>query len=189
MDRLTRLLALLPPNARRLVQALPQSDALAAAYLQRYPASCYQYAGGAALPGSVADRHYPADLDQAPDAFFAQFAMADGWLFDTALETLAAPQAVLASIARHLPLDGCVIACVANPACWNGNGQGIAPADLLAMLTRAGLRLVSGVALLGPEPDAAQLELLRERAAQLADPEQALRDALPSHYLIKACPA
>lgn len=188
-DRLGHLLAALPPNARRLLQAMPASGALAAAYKKHYPASVFQHVGGAPLAQSQADLHTPVDLDSAPDDFFAPLAMADCWIFDETLETLADPQGLLARIKRHLPLDACVVACVANPACWSGAGRGIAPPQLARMFIQAGLRIVRGIALVGAQPDAARMQALREQAAASPEPEQAVRDALSSHTLIVARPA
>ncbi len=173
VGQIARMLELLPQNARRVVEA-GGSDALARAYKRRYPSSWYQRVSSDA-DGAFADQLLVQDLDAADEAFFAGFSMSDAWVFDQTLERLADPARVLGALARILPPDACVLACIANPGHWaRPGGPGIAREAMLAMFAGAGLRIGTGMALNGPAPD----------PASAAPPE-----ALASHYLIKAFPS
>jgi len=200
---LSMLMALLPPNARLLVEAECRDGALAQRYRRAYPASFYFAVERSPERAALARRHAPvvhqANLDAASDAFFEHLSMADGWIFDTALERLRDPVRVLARIRASMPIDACIVARVVNGDYWGGPAT---PRDaepehrytlqaLLDLMAAAGLRLVAGVAVTPKETPDPEIEaaLRAQAGAAGLDPEQAWQDALPTHYLIKAVPA
>lgn len=202
-ERITMFMGLLPPNARLLVEVEGRDGHLARRYRRAYPASFYYAVERSAERAALARKHAPVvhqvNVETAGDAFFEHVAMADGWIFDSALERLADPARVLTRIRSTMPIDACIVACVINGAYWNwqqalredDHQQRYTLKTLIELLAQAGLRLVSGAAVVlnetsNPEAEAA---LRRHAAAEGLDPEQAWQDALPTHYLIKAVPA
>lgn len=207
----SQLFSLLPPNARNLVQAGSGDGVLARHYKRIYPASFYQGLEGETETAQQArawcDIVHLANLDRAGDDFYRHFAMADCWIFDRTLGRLQQPQVVLKAIHRHLAADACLVACVPNRAYWlsvpgasdtpGSTGPAGAAAThgalsrvtLLNMLHHAGFHITVGVALNGAAPPAAVLQALRLKSGPDGTAEQLLKDALTSHFLIKAMPA
>lgn len=209
-----RFMSLLPPNARGLIEVGGGADGdLARHYKQVYAGCFYQGVESDARLAGLARRHcdvvHQADIEQAGDAFFAHFAMADCWIFDQVLERLRQPWAVLRAIRQHIAPDACIVARVPNGQYWslqarlNGGtfhyqegGQlpraqlrHFSRSTLLELLRDTGFRMSAGNPLNGAPPPPAVAEALRALALRAgADPEQALQDALASHYLIKAVP-
>lgn len=190
--------AMLPPNARLLVQAGATDGGLARDYHALYPASALLVVEADPLraqqAGAYAERVLQADLDTADDDYYRRLEWADGWLFDATLEQLADPARVLRQVRKVIQCDACIVARIANRSHWDAPP---APArhawaidDMLALFQQAGFRVASGV-LLNPAPLPADIEhALRQRAAASGAAPQALLDAAqPSHYLIKAVPA
>jgi hypothetical protein len=201
------VISLLPPNARILVDGGGNDGVLARAYKERYPAGLLHAIEADARRATLARRHadivHETDLDLASDALLRQLTWADGWAFDGVLERLRDPGRLLARIAAVLQPDACVVARIANGQHWRGltalAGGAIASpmplrlfsrATIMELFARHGFRIDAGIAL-GMTPPGADVEtaLRRLSGASGIDPEQALQDALPTHYLIKAVPA
>lgn len=198
---LDSIMALLPPNARSLVEAGNGSGLLARRYKQSYPACFYQSVERqretALAAQQYANHVHLANLDAAPDAFFRQLAQVDGWIFNTTLETLTDPGRLLARVRASLPIDACVLACIANTRHWAatalpepGRQPAMEMAAALSLFSASGLRVTTGLALAGAPMPAQREAQLRAAAADAGhDPEQACQLAWPSHFLIKAMPA
>lgn len=188
-----RLISLLPPNARCLVEVGGGDGALARQYKAIYPAAFYRRIVGAAEDQAACDVLHRSEIDSAGDELFRRFEMADCWIFDGALERMADAEGVLGRIRRRIAPDACVVARIANGNHWARLGQdsGWSRSAALDLFQRAGYALGGGMALMGPPPqDEAVLDALRRGAeARGADPAAVLQDSLPTHYLIKAVPA
>lgn len=190
--------AMLPPNARLLVQAGATDGELARDYRKLYPASSVLVVEGDRLRAQqardYAERVEQADLDTADGALFRRLEWADGWYFDATLEQLADPLHVLRQVRKVIQFDACIVARVANRAYWDAPAaaprHGWTVNDLLALFQQAGFRVAGGV-LLNPGPLPAHVEsaLQRQAAASGGALQALLEAAQPSHYLIKAVPA
>lgn len=208
------LFALLPPNARQLLEFGDNGGALARRYKQSYPATFYQGLAATAQEAGAARAHYDmlhqANLDHVSPAFYAHFAQADCWIFDGALERLRDPWRVLRNIRKVIAADCSVVAHVRNSQHWMtqlalnrgamlyGEQGTLAKSQqrlytrtaLMALFADCGFQVVGGRTLDGAQPPSeAVVAALREMAQLLgADPAHTLADALPSHFLIKAVP-
>lgn len=188
-------IGLLPPNARLLVQAGGGDGALALAYKRIYPAAHYRCleadAERASQARAWADAAIQVDLDTAGEALYQHLRWADAWIFDTTLENLQAPRQVLAQIRKVIDPDACIVARVVNRAHWT---QPASPPlhnysleQLMALLQLAGFRVGNGAELhYGPPPPDVALALRQQALHQGLDPEQAVSQATPSHFLVKA---
>ncbi len=208
------LFALLPPNARQLLEYGRNGGALARRYKQSYPATFYQGLAASAQEADAARAHYDlvhqARLDGASPAFYAHFAQADCWIFDDTLDSLRDPWRVLRHIRQVIAADACILAHVRNSQHWmtqlalnqgamqygaegtlaKGQQRLYTRASLIALFAGCGFQVVDGCTLAGPTPPPAAIAgALRQMAQVLgAEPDAALADALPSHILIKAVP-
>jgi hypothetical protein len=190
--------AMLPPNARLLVQAGATDGSLARDYRQLYPASAVLVVEADPLRAqqarAYAERVEQADLDTADAALLRRLEWADGWYFDATLEQLADPLHVLRQVRKVIQFDACVVARVANRSYWDAPAaaprHGWTINDLLALFQQAGFRVASGVLLNpGPLPPAIERTLRQQAASSDIAPQVLLDAAQPSHYLIKAVPA
>lgn len=116
------LKALLPPNARRLLQVGWRDATLAAAYKHTYPASVWQVVERDAEAAAQARRHcdlvHQANVDTVGAPFFAHMAMADAWIFDHTLADSADPQALLRHIRAVIPADASLFVVLPNLPVW-----------------------------------------------------------------------
>ena len=191
-------IALLPPNARLLVQAGATDGALARQYRTTYPASSFLAVDAdltlAQQAREYADRVHQASLDTASNAFYKHLEWADCWIFDATLENFADPAHVLARVRSVIQCDACVVARIANADYWlkpeMSPRHAMTAATAMRLFDEAGFRVVNGL-LLNPGPLPADVDAaLRLQAAQTGAAFDALRDAAqPSHYLFKAMPA
>lgn len=191
-------IGLLPPNARQLVQAGSGDGVLARAYKRIYPAAHYRCleadAERANLARTYADAAIQVDLNTAGEALYQHLRWTDAWIFDATLENLQAPAQVLAQIRKVIEPDACIVARIANSQHWKPPAQApLHPYSLeqvMALFHLSGFRVETGAELhYGPPPPPAE-QLLRQQAQQLGiDPEQALSQATPSHFLVKAVSA
>jgi predicted ABC-class ATPase len=132
-------------------------------------------------------------------------------VFGDVLEHLRDPWALLARIRAQLPSSGCVVLCVPNVQHWSLQAR-LATGDfryqasglmdrthlrwftrvsLLEMLQQAGLQVQAGTARIFDEPQRERfLPAIRAMATAMGvDPEQAVQDALPLQYVVRAVPA
>ncbi|CAN7152635.1 hypothetical protein [Duganella sp. LjRoot269] len=195
---ITPYLAMLPPNARLLIQAGGTDGGLARQYRARYPAASWLAVDADATLAQqareYADRVHQADLHQAGEVFYKHLEWADGWVFDCTLEHLRDPGKVLAQVRKVIQYDACVVARIANSEHWNQTAEParhrLALAGVLGLFEDAGFRVVNGI-MLNPAPVPEHVvEALRQRAARTGETAmRLLEEAQPSHYLIKAMPA
>ena len=209
------LLRLIPADARFIVEVGCSSGALAREYkkLHHHP---HRYVGieidaaYAARAAAHCDETHVRDIETADDAFWAQLADADCWVFGDTLEHTRDPWAVLARIRQTLPAHGQVLCCIPNAQHWSLQVR-LSVGDLRyadsGLLDRTHLRwftrqtlvemfLGAGYDVVGllprvfeePQRDAF-IPLLKAVAARAgADPEQAAFDALPLQYVLVAKP-
>lgn len=206
------LLAVMPPAAR-VVEVGCSRGALARAYKQRHPDCHYlgieidpAYAAVASSQcnevriGNIEEMVRSGDLSNLPAA--------ECWVFGDTLEHLQDPWHVLRSLHPLLSRNGCVCACIPNMQHWSiqlrlNTGRldyadsGLLDRTHLRWFTRLTMRQLfesSGyrIALIQPRIFAHQhneqaTRLIGQIASQIGhDPHQAVQDALPLQYVIKA---
>jgi len=209
------LLALVPVDARRIVEVGCSSGALAREYKKINPA-CH-YTGVEIVPqyAEMARRHCDSvvlnDIETVDDEFFLDRFSCDCWIFGDSLEHLRDPWRLLARIRESIPRDGSVVACIPNAQHWSIQARlsrgdfryeesGLLDRTHLRWFTRktmvemfssANFKIVAGTErVISPEPQRdSVLLLIRALAAGVgADPDLAVKDAIPSQYVIRAVP-
>lgn len=192
-DWLAHCMAMLPPNARMLVQAGYRDGLLARHYKRIYPATFYQCVEAdpalAALAVRDVDTVIQAKLENVGPALFQHLKWADAWLFDGTLEVLAA-ETVLARIRKVIEADACVVARVANRLHWGHTTDtpALSLQKILDVFQQTGWQVTGGIELLPGAPPSAQAGLQRQADEQGLPLAELMRHALPSHFLIKAVP-
>lgn len=206
------LLALMPPAAARVLEVGCSTGALARAFKAINPNCDYR---GIELDSRAAEgaRRYcndvsVLDIDTLAERDFAVFRDRDCWVFGDVLEHLRDPWQVLARIRKIIPSGGCIVLSVPNAQHWSVQAK-LALGDfryedgglfdrthlrwftrvtLLEMVTKAGFRIDAGRPRIFDEPQRERvLPAIRAMAASLgADPEQAVQDALPLQYVVRA---
>jgi hypothetical protein len=133
------------------------------------------------------------------------------WVFGDTLEHLQDPWLVLRSLRARLEPQGCVCACIPNMQHWSIqlrlNGGRIEYADsglldrthlrwfsrltMLQLFESSGFEIVAMQARIFQHPQLQRAcELIGQMASQIGhDPDQAIRDAQPVQYVIKAQPS
>jgi SAM-dependent methyltransferase len=206
------LLALVPASARRLVEIGCSSGALAREFKRGAP-DCH-YLGVEIDPGyaELAKRHCDevmvCDLDGADEEFWQACSDRDCWIFGDTLEHLKDPWAVLRRIRTLIPPSGSVVACIPNVQHWSMQAKlsvgdfryrdsGLLDRTHLRWFTRqtiiesfreAGFEIVAGKPRIFNEPNRERFLPLIEQMAQAAgaDAKQAVQDALPLQYVVRA---
>ena len=209
------LLALMPASAQRVLEVGCSTGAMAHAFKTAHPGCNYQ---GIEIDERAAEQARRwcdgvavRDMDALSDADFEAWRDRDCWVFGDVLEHLRDPWHLLARIRRVIPAGGCVLASVPNAQHWSVQAR-LAIGDfryadgglmdrthirwftritLLEMLAQAGWKLDAGVPRIFDEPQRERfLPALRAMATAMgADPEAAVRDALPLQYVVRAVPA
>ncbi len=208
------LLSLIPPTAARLIEIGCSSGALAREFKKINPICDYLGVDIDPAYAELARQHCDStlslDLDQADTEFFAAQRERDCWVFGDTLEHLRDPWRVLRSIRAVLPAHGCVVACIPNAQHWSliaklsaGDFRyvdaGLLDRTHLRWFTRetilelfrdCGFRVVTGVPRIFAEPIREQfLPLIGALAkAYGADMQQAINDAQPLQYVLRAAP-
>lgn len=209
------LLAFVPTDRRLLVEVGCSTGALAREYKKLNPRCRYLGVEVDAAYAAQARRHcdavYALDVEAPDDAFWAAAAGADCWIFGDSLEHLRDPWALLARLRQALPAGGCVVVCVPNAQHWSVQARlasglfryedaGLLDRTHLRWFTRttlietfaaAGFRIDAGRPRVFAEPER-ELVLPHLRALAQAvgvDPEQAVADAKPLQYVVRAVPA
>ena len=206
------LLALVPASARRLVEIGCSSGALAREFKRGAP-DCH-YLGVEIDPSyaELAKRHCDevmvCDLDGADEEFWQACSDRDCWIFGDTLEHLKDPWAVLRRIRTLIPPSGSVVACIPNVQHWSMQAKlsvgdfryrdsGLLDRTHLRWFTRqtiiesfreAGFEIVAGKPRIFNEPNRERFLPLIEQMAQAAgaDAKQAVQDALPLQYVVRA---
>lgn len=117
------LLALIPRDARRIVEIGCSSGALARDYKSINPhcfyIGCDIDAGYIEAAGRYCDSVEVVDIDVASGEFFQACSRADVWVFGDALEHLKDPWSVLARVHASMEDGGVVVACIPNAQHWS----------------------------------------------------------------------
>jgi SAM-dependent methyltransferase len=208
------LLSLMPPTARTVVEIGCSAGALAREYKKSNPAC--RYIGIEVAPdyARLAQRYcdivYELDIERADEAYLRGCLLADCWVFGDSLEHLNDPWALLERIRRIIPEHGSVCACIPNAQHWSVQARlncgelryektGLLDRTHLRWFTRitimemfqqAGFKIVAGASRIFNMPDRKKLlPAIRLMASSVgADPELAVKDALPFQYVLRAVP-
>lgn len=202
------MLALLRPGMHSIVEV--GGATLAQAWRARALKSHYTVVGAGHDPGGWSTSAIERGAEELTDGDWQQLAAAQCWVFPETLERLRDPWAFLARLRRQAlgPVE--LVACVNNGQNWlvqsllaSGNlayQAGGMPdrrslhlftrASLAALLQECGFTLVAMTTVNAHQPPPAVLDAIRALAASIGgDPEQAVQDALPYQYLVRAIAA
>jgi 2-polyprenyl-3-methyl-5-hydroxy-6-metoxy-1,4-benzoquinol methylase len=208
------LLALMPPQASRVIEAGCSAGALAREYRKSNPDCEYVGIELESEYAELARRHcsrvLSADLEAMSDADLDALGAADCWVFGDVLEHMVDPWRVLARLPMRLAPRGCVVACIPNMQHWSvlarlATGQlfyeenGLLDRTHLRWFTRptvmrlfqdAGFRITMLGGRRFNDPEAAPtIAAVCRLAAELGvDAEQAARDVVPLQWLVRAEP-
>lgn len=209
------LLALMPTQARRVVEVGCMHGALARAYRKRCPG--VHYTGididpdYARVARQACDLALPGDIELFTPTAFESLFPSDCWVFGDCLEHLRDPWRVVRQIRERIDPDGCLVTCVPNAQHWSvqmrlatglfryedsglldrTHVRWFTRVTLIEMFTQAGWRVEHGLSrYLSQEPPAALLQGIATIArVGGADVAQALEDARVFQYLLKVVPA
>jgi SAM-dependent methyltransferase len=206
------LLALMPADARRVVEVGCSLGAFAQAYKDIVP-ECH-YTGieidqaYAQASKRYCDRVLHSSVEALDDDTFDSLFPSDCWVFGDTLEHLQDPWLLLRKIRSRISDGGCIVACIPNAQHWSvqarlSSGQfryedsGLLDRTHLRWFTRvtigemfeaAGFRIVDGGARTFAEPGRDKvLDAIRMLAQSVdADPEQAASDATALQWVLRA---
>jgi len=208
------LLKMMPTEARRVVEVGCSTGALARAYKAVNPAAHYIGVeidtGYAEQARRHCDEVLVLDMDQVTSEFMKASLSADCYVFGDSLEHLRDPWALLAKIRTVIAADGCIAACIPNVQHWSVQlrlscgefryeDSGLMDRTHLRWFTRltmnemfvqAGFKLVQGHAVIFHDARREQvLPAIRAMALAVgADPDMAVKEALPTQYVWRAVP-
>jgi 2-polyprenyl-3-methyl-5-hydroxy-6-metoxy-1,4-benzoquinol methylase len=208
------LLKFIPADARRIIEIGCSAGALAREFKKAAPEADYLGVeidpAYAELARRHCDRVLVLNLEQADNAFWHSAADRDCWIFGDVLEHFQDPWTILRRIRAVIPTNGSIVACVPNMQHWsmqvrlnigalNYEASGLMDRTHLRWFTRqtliqlfadTGFTFTAGFPRVFPEPQRDAFLPLLEQMAKLAgvDPKQAVADALPLQYVVKAVP-
>ncbi|CAH2605617.1 protein of unknown function (plasmid) [Rhodovastum atsumiense] len=210
------LLAMIPKDARGIVEVGCNNGSLACAYKLINPQCIYTGIEINSMAAESARRHCDSvlamDIEKAEEGFFREcMSRSNVWVFGDVLEHLVDPWSLLGKIRRTLPADGCVVISLPNAQHWSVQGKlscgflryeehGLLDRTHLRFFTRitmlellhgAGFRVDQGVTRnFGGINSSNVIAAIKLMAASFgADPEMALADSLPLQYVVRAVPA
>ena len=208
------LLDFIPESANKLVEIGCSTGALAKAYKDKNPQA--NYIGVEVEPSyaeeakEFCDTCIVGNIEEFESDFWNAHGGVDCWIFGDVLEHLKDPWSTLAHIREVIPGDGCVVACVPNAQHWSiqvrlsvgdfrYEDSGLLDRTHLRWFTRQTLVELfqqTGFQITEGRPRVLQ-EKHREKFIPLigqlakeggADPEIAMRDAVPFQFVVKASP-
>jgi SAM-dependent methyltransferase len=208
------LLAFMPQGVDSVAEIGCSSGALAREYKKVNPRCHYIGieidANYARLAQRYCDAVHMLDIEAVDEAMLRERLLAQCYVFGDSLEHLRDPWAVLSRVRAVIPSDGTVVACIPNVQHWSvqvrlARGDfryedaGLLDRTHLRWFTRStlvelfegcGFEIEEGVPRIFPEPGREPyLKLIAEMAkAAGGDPYQALNDALPLQYVVRAVP-
>ncbi len=206
------LLALMPKQSQRIVEVGSSSGALARAFKEINSACHYtgieidaQYA---ALSRRHCDSVIHASVEDLADDIFDGLFPSDCWVFADSLEHLYDPWQLLRRIRGRIAAGSSVVACIPNAQHWTMQtrlNSGLFRYEDSGLLDRthirwftkltiqemfetAGFTIVEGGGRIYDEPGReVVLEAIRYMAETIhADPEQAVNDAIPFQWIVRA---
>jgi 2-polyprenyl-3-methyl-5-hydroxy-6-metoxy-1,4-benzoquinol methylase len=209
------LLSFIPLTASRLVEVGCSSGSLAREFKNKGGRG--HYTGVELVPeyAELARRHcdrvLTLDIESVDVGYLRESLFGDCWIFGDTLEHLRDPWTLLSRIRQAIGSDGSVVACIPNAQHWSiqamlsagafrYQASGLLDRTHLRWFTRitiaemfaaAGFRIVEGRSRIFNEP-VRELILPRIRelaAAAGADPDQAVADAIPLQYVVRAMAA
>lgn len=200
------------PSVNKLIEVGCNTGALAAAYKAKN-ADCY-YIGvelsedAATKAKGVCDAIYQMNVETADDAFFEQHKDVKCWIFGDVLEHLIDPWRLLERIRKVISPDAYIMASIPNAQHWSVQARlsigdfryedyglfdrthlrWFTRVTILEMFQKAGFAIVEGVPRVFNDP---ARDLFLPAIRQMAEAtgnngEQAVQDALPLQYVIKA---
>ncbi|MEJ5896894.1 class I SAM-dependent methyltransferase [Aquabacterium sp. G14] len=204
------LLGVMPLHARRIVEIGCSSGALARDYKLRNPGCWYLGCDIDASYVDLARRHCDEvkvlDIDQAPENFYSMGA--DVWVFGDTLEHMKDPWAVLRRVRESMQPGGVVVACIPNAQHWSvqvrlnvgefryeASGlldrthlRWFTRKTILQMFAEAGFAVDALIPRVFVEPGYDVVAPVIEELAEVsgADPREAVLDARPLQYVIRA---
>ncbi len=211
----TDILKLMPRDLKRIVEVGSSSGALARAY--RNTNSTCEYIGieidpnYAEVSKNFCTEVICGNIESLVDDAFIKLFPSDCWIFGDALEHLYDPWALLGRIRKYLPITSQIIACIPNAQHWSLQAslncgqfryqdQGLMDRTHIRWFTRAtiielfestGYKIIEGFPRIFDEPGREKV-LPAIRAMALAtgtQPQQAVNDAIPLQWVVKAIPA
>jgi hypothetical protein len=209
------LLALMPNQSMRIVEVGSSSGALARAF-KAINLGCH-YTGVEIDPEylRLSERYCDfvlhADIEDVDDAAFEKLFPSDCWVFGDALEHLKDPWLLLRKIRGRISITGSVVACIPNAQHWSLQTRlncGMFKYEDAGLLDRTHLRWFTRITIIelfqssGYKIVESKSRIHKKRApdnvlgairtmaqATGADPDLAVRDAIPFQWLVRAMPA
>jgi 2-polyprenyl-3-methyl-5-hydroxy-6-metoxy-1,4-benzoquinol methylase len=208
------VLALIHRDATRVVEVGCSSGALAKAFLAVNP-GC-EYVGididpdYAQMASASCTRTIAANIELLDDGVFDTLFPSSCWVFGDILEHLYDPWAVLRRIRAKLSAGASVVACIPNAQHWSMQARlncgalqyeeaglmdrthirWFTKTTVIELFNSAGLQIVEGGARVLQEPDRDRALVGIRALAQAigADPEQAVSNAIPFQWVVRAIP-
>lgn len=205
---------MMPNNLNRVVEVGCSSGSLAKAYIDAN-ADCH-YTGieinakFAEVARQFCSEVVNGNIEHFDEKKFLNLFPSDCWIFGDVLEHLYDPWALLRRIRQLVAPDAQIIACVPNAQHWSMQiklncgqfryqDQGLMDRTHIRWFTRitmiemfasSGYKIIEGVPRIFDEPNREKiLPSIRDMAlASGADPEQAVKDAIPLQWVVKAVP-
>jgi len=209
------LLNLIPINAKKIIEIGCSSGALAREY-KKINSNC-EYIGVEIMTdyGDLAQRYCDrviiGDVESFPATFFSDNSDVDCWIFADVLEHLKDPWEILRKISSVLGGDGSVVACIPNIQHWSIQSL-ISTGDFryqdIGILDRTHIRWFTRKTIIEMfeqtgfsikdmwyriiTSDPRRDEFLEKIASMAslagANPEEAVKDAIPNQYIVLATP-
>ncbi len=211
----TDLMAMIPAEARRVVEVGCMHGAMARSWRVQQPQ--VHYTGididpdYAAVAAAHCDRALAGDIEAFSAEAFETLFPSDCWIFGDCLEHLRDPWRLVRHIRERIDAQGCLLACVPNAQHWSVQSRlatglfryedsglldrthirWFTRTTLIEMFTQAGWRVEQGLSRslpqAAPAPVIAAVRALAEASG--ADGEQAVADAAVFQFLLKLVPA
>jgi hypothetical protein len=208
------LLGIIPKDLKRIIEVGSSSGALARAYRNINPTCEYI---GIEIDQSYAEiskrfctEAICGNIENLEDEVFIKLFPSDCWIFGDALEHLYDPWAVLSRIRKYISKTSQIVACIPNAQHWSLQAslncgqfryqdQGLMDRTHIRWFTRTtiielfestGYKIIEGFPRIFEEPARDKiLPSIRAMALAIgADPQQAVNDATPMQWVVKAIP-
>lgn len=208
------LLRLLPAGASSIIEIGCSSGALAREYKKINPECDYHGVeidpAYVELAGRYCDSTELQNIEEVDLSFYRRNKHRDVWVFGDALEHLRDPWGVLNNIRAVLPPTGVVVACIPNAQHWSvqvrlslgafryeesglldrTHLRWFTKSTIIEMFNDADFSVSEGIPRIFDEPDRERFLPLIGEIARVAgaDSQQAILEATPLQYVIRAVP-